>query len=95
MEENWRRTSSGKVDLDGILNGPIFEPLKEIAIFQKVSVDPELETVVWPNVADLAPEFLKGYITNRCSQYKKHTADLFVISVPHSKQTPTKIKISF
>lgn len=52
--------TSGEVDLDGVLNGPVFEPLKEIAVFRKVSVDPELETVVWPNGADLAPEFLKG-----------------------------------
>lgn len=52
--------TSGEIDLDGELNGPIFEPLKEIAVFSKVSVDPELETVVWPNGADLAPEFLKG-----------------------------------
>ena len=51
--------SSGEVDLIDSLNGPIFEPLKNIAVFSKVSVDPELETVVWPNGADLAPEFLK------------------------------------
>ncbi|MCS4307773.1 hypothetical protein M2404_002113 [Rheinheimera pacifica] len=50
----------GEIDLDGVLNGPVFEPLKEITVFRKVSVDPELETVVWPNGADLAPEFLKG-----------------------------------
>ena len=52
--------TSGEIDLDGVLNGPVFEPLKEITVFRKVSVDPELETVVWPNGADLAPEFLKG-----------------------------------
>ena len=51
--------SSGEVDLVGTLIGPIFEPLKNINVFSKVSVDPELETVVWPNGADLAPEYLK------------------------------------
>ncbi|MCC5451490.1 DUF2442 domain-containing protein [Rheinheimera sp. UJ51] len=51
--------SSGEIDLNGELSGPVFEPLKDIAVFRKVSVDPELETVVWPNGADLAPEFLK------------------------------------
>ncbi|RVU33497.1 DUF2442 domain-containing protein [Rheinheimera riviphila] len=51
--------TSGEIDLDGVLKGPVFEPLQSIAMFQKVSVDPELETVVWPNGADLAPEFLK------------------------------------
>ena len=59
--------TSGEVNLDGVLNGPVFEPLKDIAVFRKVSVDPELETVVWPNGADLAPEFLKG-LHNKQSQ---------------------------
>ncbi|MCP5169558.1 MAG: DUF2442 domain-containing protein [Hahellaceae bacterium] len=51
--------TSGNVDLSGVLNGPVFQPLKDVNVFSKVSVDPELETVVWPNGADLAPEFLK------------------------------------
>lgn len=60
--------TSGEVDLDGVLSGPVFEPLKDIAIFRKVSVDPELETVVWPNGADLAPEFLKGLHNKQMQQ---------------------------
>jgi hypothetical protein len=51
--------TAGEVDLDGVLTGPVFDVLKDIDIFKKVAVDPELETVVWPNGADLAPEFLK------------------------------------
>ena len=51
--------SSGEVDLMDSLNGPVFEPLKNIDLFAKVAVDPELETVVWPNGADFAPEYLK------------------------------------
>jgi len=47
----------GSVDLSGELWGPMFEPLKNPEVFQQVKVDPELETVVWPNGADLAPEF--------------------------------------
>lgn len=48
----------GEVDLEGELWGEIFEPLKEKALFAKVSLDKELETIVWPNGADFAPEFL-------------------------------------
>jgi hypothetical protein len=51
--------TDGKINLEGTLIGPVFEPLRDISVFSKVMVDPELETVVWPNGADLAPEFLK------------------------------------
>jgi len=51
--------SDGHVDLKDSLKGPIFQPLKKLSIFSKLSVDPELETIVWPNGADLAPEYLK------------------------------------
>ena len=55
--------TTGEVDLSGKLSGSVFEPLKDKGYFSMVSVDPELETVVWPNGADLAPEFLKRHIT--------------------------------
>ncbi len=36
----------------------MFEPLRDIENFKRFRVDPEMETVVWDNGADLAPEFL-------------------------------------
>jgi hypothetical protein len=36
----------------------MFEPLANPEVFNQARVDPELETVVWPKGADLAPEFL-------------------------------------
>ena len=51
--------TSGEIDLANSLRGPIFEALKDLSLFSKVEVDPELETVVWPNGADFAPEYLK------------------------------------
>jgi hypothetical protein len=50
--------TSGTVDLARELWGPMFEPLANPEVFNQARVDPELETVVWPNGADLAPEFL-------------------------------------
>lgn len=60
--------TSGEVDFEGCLKGPIFEALTEESEFSKVTIDPELETIVWPNGADLAPEFVKE-LHNR--QFKK------------------------
>jgi hypothetical protein len=47
-----------RVDLEGELWGEVFEPLKDPDYFVKVEVDPQLGTIVWPNGADFAPEFL-------------------------------------
>jgi len=57
--------TAGEVNLENVLKGSLFEVLKEIEVFSKLSVDPELETVVWPNGADFAPEFLKELYINQ------------------------------
>jgi len=49
---------SGIIDLKNELTGPIFEPLKEISLFKTIRIHPIMETVVWDNGADLAPEYL-------------------------------------
>jgi hypothetical protein len=46
------------VDLEPHLDGPVFEPLKELEFFRKVEVNRDIDTIVWPNNADFAPEFL-------------------------------------
>lgn len=51
--------TEGEVDLGDVLEGPMFNPLRNPDYFAKLFVDPELETVVWPNGADFAPEYLK------------------------------------
>jgi hypothetical protein len=52
----------GEVDLRAQLHGEIFEPLRDEAYFRKVAFHPELRTVVWPNGADFAPEFLRSLL---------------------------------
>jgi hypothetical protein len=59
----WLRFSDGaegEVDLGAELYGEVFEPLKDVEYFRTFRVHPELRTVVWPNGADFAPEFLRA-----------------------------------
>ena len=46
------------VDVDSLLSGPVFEPLKDPKYFARVALDPVSGTTVWPNGADFAPEAL-------------------------------------
>ena len=50
--------SSGEVDLSQESWTGIFAPLAEAKYFEKVQLDEELGTIVWPNGADIAPETL-------------------------------------
>jgi len=50
--------TEGEVDLSSELEGEVFGPLKDLRKFQSFKVDPILQTIVWENGADLAPEFL-------------------------------------
>ena len=62
----WLRFSDGaegEIDLTEVLHGPIFEPLKNPEVFREFIVHPELRTLVWPNGADFAPEFLRSSLS--------------------------------
>jgi hypothetical protein len=47
-----------RVDMEPMLWKPVFAPLQDPDFFAKFEVDPILGTVVWPNGADVSPEFL-------------------------------------
>jgi len=57
VEVVFNNGQSGVADLADALTGPVFTPLKDTSLFSQLSVDDELETIVWPNGADLAPEY--------------------------------------
>jgi len=58
----FRDGTTGEIDLASALEGPIFEPLRDPQVFKQFEIHPEFHTLVWPNGADIAPEFLHDNI---------------------------------
>ncbi len=54
--------AEGDVDLSMELEAEVFEPLKNLNSFRKFNVDSDLQTIVWENGADSAPEFLYEHL---------------------------------
>lgn len=48
--------TSAEIDLSDSLDGPIFEPLRDVEYFKAFSLVGH--TLAWPNGADFAPEYL-------------------------------------
>ena len=46
------------VDMEPLLYGEMFGPLRDPGVFARVRIDPDWHTVVWPNDADLHPDTL-------------------------------------
>jgi Protein of unknown function (DUF2442) len=54
--------AEGEIDLRAELECEVFAPLREESYFKQASLHPELRTLVWPNGADFAPEFLRSVL---------------------------------
>ena len=49
------------INFEPILAGELYRPLKDIAVFNQVRIDPEVHTLVWPNGADFDPATLHDW----------------------------------
>jgi hypothetical protein len=58
----FRDGTAGEIDLQPELWGEVFEPLKDLEVFKQFRIHTEFHTLVWPNGADFAPEFLHDNI---------------------------------
>jgi hypothetical protein len=44
-----------------VLAGDLFGPLRDLQLFNRVMIDPEVHTLVWPNGADFDPATLHDW----------------------------------
>ena len=49
------------IDFQLVLGGELYGPLRDLAVFNQVSIDPEVHTLVWPNGADFDPATLHDW----------------------------------
>jgi len=49
------------IDFQPMLAGQIYGPLRDLALFRQVKLDPEVHTLVWPNGADFDPATLHDW----------------------------------
>jgi Protein of unknown function (DUF2442) len=49
------------LDLEPVLEGELYQPLRDPAVFAEVSVDPEIHTLVLPGGADFDPAILHDW----------------------------------
>lgn len=49
------------IDFRPVLEGALFGPLQDLAIFNQVVIDPESGTLTWPNEADFDPADLHDW----------------------------------
>ena len=53
--------SERRIDLEAVLHGELYGPLRDPELFAQVVVDPEVKTVSWPNGADFDPAVLHDW----------------------------------
>jgi hypothetical protein len=53
-----------EIDFRPVLAGELYGPLQDLELFERVRIDPEVHTLVWPNGADFDPATLHDWADN-------------------------------
>jgi hypothetical protein len=61
--------TSRTIDFKPVLAGPLYGTLIDLNTFNKVKIDPEVHTLVWPNGVDFDPETLHDWPDNYAAFY--------------------------
>ena len=52
------------IDFKPVLAGELYGPLLDLSVFEQVTIDAEVHTLVWPNGADFDPATLHDWPDN-------------------------------
>jgi hypothetical protein len=52
---------SRTIDFEPLLKGELYGPLRDESVFDSVTIDPEVHTLVWSNGADFDPQTLHDW----------------------------------
>ncbi len=64
------------INFESVLGGELYRPLRDLALFNQVQLDPEVQTLTWPNGADFDPATLHDWpkyveaLTARAQQWE-------------------------
>lgn len=50
-----------RICFEGVLGGELYRPLRNLALFNQVRIDPDSHTLAWPNGADFDPATLHDW----------------------------------
>jgi hypothetical protein len=57
FDDGFERT----IDFELVLYGEVFEPLRDLELFNQVTLNPDTGTIEWPTGADFDPETLHNW----------------------------------
>ncbi len=55
------------IDFEPVLQGDLYRPLRDLALFNQVALDKEVHTLVWPNGANFDPATLHDWPEDRAA----------------------------
>jgi uncharacterized protein YeaO (DUF488 family) len=61
LQVKFNDKTSQVIDFETILAGQIYGPLRDRDLFERVALDPDVHTLVWPNGADFDPTTLHDW----------------------------------
>jgi hypothetical protein len=83
FEDGQERT----INFEPVLYGHYYGPLRDLELFRRVRLDPEIHTLIWPNEADFDPATLYNWhqgdgaeLARRAAQWSKSQVEDSTVS---------------